>query len=158
VRNFHLSIKLLVHILYISLILNDLIVKLAFPVLELSSSLVDSPIDVLRQSLQLLLELSHLVGLEPTQLVMPLIITGFQLLLQIGLRLPQRDALFLLRNQELILSPHLQLHGAHQILEVGHLAEMFFVLFLKILEFLWAVILASWFHWALLDAVGSQSL
>ena len=95
-RNFHLSIKLLVHILYISLILNDLIVKLAFPVLELSSSLVDSPVDVLRQSLQLLLELSHLVRLEPTQLVMPLIITGFQLLLQIGLRLPQRDALFLL--------------------------------------------------------------
>ena len=100
----------MVQILFILLVLTDLLIELAFPLLKISGSLLDLFIDIFCQILQLFLDLSDLLGLKPTQFMVLLIIMSFQLLLQIGLRLLQRDDLFLLFNKKLILSLHLKLH------------------------------------------------
>ena len=73
--------------------------------------------------------MGDLLGLKLTELIMPLIIMGLQLLLQIGLRLLQGDDVFLLGNQELILSLHLKPHCAHQILKLRNLVVEFLILF-----------------------------
>ena len=62
---------------------------------------------------------------------------GFELLLQIDVCLLQWDASVFLGDQQLILSPHLKLHCAHEILKLGNLMVKFLVVSPKIIHLLW---------------------
>ena len=64
---------------------------------------------------------------------------GFELLLQIGLRLLEWDHIFFLLDQQLILSPHLKLHCAHEILKLSNLMVKLLVVFPKIIHLLWTL-------------------
>ena len=125
------------------MVLDDLIIELAFPFLEVSGALFDLSIFIHCKVLQLLPDLGNLLGLESTQSVMILIIMGFQLLFEMTLCLLQRDDVCLLRHQELVLGLHLKLHGIHEILKLCNFVMELIVVFQGILKLLRAAAVLS---------------